>query len=783
MSDMNEEEIIKFKGYWSYTLFPKSPKVLGQGDDTFGITKWAVADVEKGNPITDSNDCVCIKGEFVEPIKSVKPYIIMAKRKDDDRYGVQYELIYIQEQIDLTTFKAQKAFLSTFLTPNQVEEAYKVFDNPIEVIKSGDKKELTKIHGVGNYIANCIIERYEKVKDYSKVYEELMSYGLTPTFMQKLISVYKSPNLVIKMVKENPYRLSYDMDGVGFKTADNVALKGGLDPKSVERIKAFVVYYLENKAYEEGDSYVTAGELLLGIYDYFGGKEEIMEEYTDEDGNVTGNNISEAMKSLIADEIIIIEDGENKSRRRVCLTKIRKLEEEISKNLLRLINAPNYFDYENWKSNIEKLEEKQGFKFAKEQMDGIELGLKSQVCLISGLAGSGKSSLVSGILAGLNKYSFAQCALSGKAAARLQEVTGQEGSTIHRLLMNNTDMESGTCELPYDIIILDEISLVGGEIFLQLIKAIPSGCKLIMLGDLGQLESIGALNLAADLFESEIIPTVELKEIHRQAAMSGIITTAHSVRHQEQLYEAPRYQGVDTLGELQDMILDMNADRTEIKAKVLRWFVKYYHSDLVNEDIMKIQVIAPVKERGDACVYNLNLEIQSYYNPVNLDNGERLLRMGSKEKPYYIHQKDKVMCVKNNYHVTDEEGYTCQIFNGWTGIVKSMLEDGMMIYFPLAKTTIFLPYKEAHSHLVLGYASTVHKMQGSDYPVIIGALDYTTPPKMLTNSLLYTLMTRAKKLCVVVAETAAFNQSIATNFVSTKRTFLKEFLSDMNKIH
>ncbi len=725
-------------------------------------------------------DCVCIKGEFTEPIKSNTPYVIMARRKDDERYGVQYELVYIQEQIDLTTFKNQRAFLSTFLTSLQIDEAYKVFENPLEIIKNGDVESLRKIHGVGPVIATKIIERYEKVKDYSKVYEELMEYGLTPVFLQKLISVYKSPNLIIKMVKENPYRLSYDMEGVGFKTADNIALKGGLNPKSVERIKAFVVFYLENKAYEEGDSYVTAGELLLGIYDYFGGKEEIMDEYTDDDGNVTGNNIAAAMKSLVEEEIIAIEDGENKSRRRVCLTKIKKLEHEISENLLRLINAPNHFEYSNWKQKIEKLEEKQGFKFAQEQLDGIELGLKSQVCLISGLAGSGKSSLVSGILAGLSQYSFAQCALSGKAAARLQEVTGQEGSTIHRLLLNHTDISSGKCELPYDIIILDEISLVGGEIFLQLIKAIPSGCKLIMLGDLGQLESIGALNLAADLFDSEVIPTVELKEIHRQAAMSGIITTAHSVRHQEQLYDYPKYQGVDTLGELQDMILDMNSDRSEIKSKVVRWFTKFFHEDLVNEDIMKIQVIAPVKERGDACVYNLNLEIQNYYNPVDFNSNERLLKMGSKEKPYYIHRKDKIMCVKNNYKVTDEEGYTCPIFNGWTGIVKEMLDDGMLIYFPLAKTTVYLPYKHARSEIVLGYASTVHKMQGSDYPVIIGAIDFTTPPKMLTNSLLYTLITRAKKMCVIVAETSAFNHSIDTNFVSTKRTFLQEFLAKMS---
>lgn len=606
-----------------------------------------------------------------------------------------------------------------------------------------------------------------------------MDYGLTPNFLNKLIQTYKSPNMAIDVVKKDPYKLYYDMDGVGFRTADNIALKSGFDPKSVERVKAYIVYFLEDKAYEQGDSYVTAGELLINIYDYFGGKDEISVDETDEEGNIIGNNIANAIQELIHDDIIFLEDNEgSKSRRRVGLVKIKKLEETIAYHLKRLLNAPNHFNYDDWEDKVHKLEQKQGFDFAKEQLDGIELGLKSQVCLISGLAGSGKSSLVSGILASLPQCNFAQCALSGKAAARLQEVTGQEGSTIHRLLFQNTDINSSDGPiLPYDIIILDEISLVGGEIFLDLIKAIPSGSKLIMLGDLGQLESIGALNLAADLFNSEVIPTVELKEIHRQAAMSGIITTAHDVRNQQQIFETSDYEGEVTLGELQDMTLDMHRGRDGIRENITKWFIKYFDNPLVQKDIMKIQIIAPVKERGDACVHNLNLDIQEYYNPVNLeDNTDYKMKMGSKDFTYYIHKNDKVMCIKNNYSTTTTNGYNCPIFNGWTGIVKEMNEDYLIVYFPLAKADVILPVKIARGHLILGYASTVHKMQGSDYPVIVGAIDYTTPPKMLTNSLLYTLITRAKKMCVIVAETRAFNQAISTNFVSTKRTFLQEFL-------
>ena len=182
---------------------------------------------------------------------------------------------------------------------------------------------------------------------------------------------------------------------------------------------------------------------------------------------------------------------------------------------------------------VRQQEHKQGYQFTDEQIAGIKTGLDNQVCFITGGAGVGKSSLVSGILESLKDYTFAQTALAGKASARLQEVTGEEGFTIHRLLGFNPSLGFTFNEdnpLEYDIIILDEISLVGGEIFLSLLKAIPNGSKLIILGDMGQLESIGCMNLAFDLYKSKSIVTIELTKVHRQAQKSGIITTSQQIR-------------------------------------------------------------------------------------------------------------------------------------------------------------------------------------------------------------------------------------------------------------
>ena len=797
----DSEELVKVKAYFEYCLYPRAPIVLGQDDNTFGIVRWVVLDEISGHCITDKEHVATFQGEYIEPIEYNTPYTLLGKKTIHPQYGVQYRLLYINKETDLGKLRNQKAFLKTFLTDGQIEELYKVYKNPLKIIEDHDIEGLKKVHGVGDYIANCIINRFEDNKDWSNVYVELDNYGLTPNFIGRLIKRYRSPSMVIKVVKETPYRLCYEMDGVGFKTADNIALKGGLSPKSVDRIKAYIVHFLED-ACDEGHSYMQADELLIGIYDYFEGKENIFEEidvedkieHTEEleDGTVNKteeivvrhtNNISEAIKRLQEENILVMEEAESKAHRRVYLKKIYNLEKDIARHLQRLLKSENNFNYVGWEQRVKQLEAEQGFAFDETQLDGIKLGLEKQVCFITGSAGTGKSSLVSGILAGLNvksgRYSFAQTALSGRAAARLSEVTGEEGMTIHRLLeyspAANGFMRDSKNPLDYDIVILDELSLVGGELFLRLIQAIPDGSKLIMLGDLGQLEAIGLLNLASDFYHDEKIPTVELTKIHRQAAKSGIITSSMDIRHQVQLFE-DGYTGEEVLGELQDMILDIDDTKDNTKQKAIGWFQKYYEGEIVNRNIMDIQVIAPVKERGDACVYNLNTAIQTIVNPVKPNVFG--LKVGSKEKPYIVHKNDKVMCVKNNYRIKTIHEQTCPIFNGWMGIVKEVSQQGMVINFPLADDLVFIPRDELGGLITLGYASTVHKMQGDQAKVIIGVVDYSTPPKMLTHELLYTLVTRAKQRCVLIGQNKAISQAINTDFVSTKRTFLPELLHE-----
>ena len=766
--------IIKFEGNLNRILFPKYPEVLGKDND-FGIVSWNPVNVLEGEPIIDSWGSLIVKGIYSEELDYHKDYTIIAKEIYDEQRGTQYELMFIGESLDLSKVKNQRGFLKSFLTDGQVDEMFKVLSNPLEAIENHDIAALKRVKGVGDYIANCIIERFEKNKDDCEVYIELDNFGLTPIFIQKLIQRYKNPHKVIEIVKQNPYQLSFDVDGIGFKTADDIAIKGGIQRKSPERIKGYINYILDNLG-QSGNSYITSGELTSYIFEEFGGRDNILDIYQDKNGCIIGNNINDAINSLKEENIIIVEDHEEKSQRRVYLKKYYDLEKEISEHLKRIANAENKFNYENWEEIVRQQEHKQGYRFTDEQIAGIKTGLDNQVCFITGGAGVGKSSLVSGILESLKDYTFAQTALAGKASARLQEVTGEEGFTIHRLLGFNPSLGFTFNEdnpLEYDIIILDEISLVGGEIFLSLLKAIPNGSKLIILGDMGQLESIGCMNLAFDLYKSKSIITIELTKVHRQAQKSGIITTSQQIRKGQPVLEK-KYTGIKTFGELQDMHFDIEDSCNTTRERTIKWFKEKYESDLV-KNIMDIQILSPCKERGDASVFNLNQDVQEYVNPHDNGKNEIKVKLG-KDKSYYLREGDKVMCIKNNYRIQGRK--KTGVFNGWCGILKTI--DNVLgfheVYIPMIDDTMIFSTSDLTSGVVLGYASTVHKYQGSSAKVIIGVFDNTTPPSMRTRELLYTLWTRAEKECITVGQNSAIYNAARNSGVTDKNTFLVELL-------
>ena len=266
-----EEKYIKFKGYHRFTLYPKYPSVLGENGANYGVTKWHISEMIEGEL---HSDClwgdITVTGNFYFPLDSDVEYTVLAKENEHPTYGLQYVVLYVFEDIDFTKMDNQIAFLREFLSDLQIQELYNVYENPLSVIAEHDIEKLVLVKIIGYKYAEAILRRFDEKKDLAPVFIALDGLGLTNNFISKLMHTYKSASMVVTKVKNRPYDLIFDIDGVGFKTADSIALKGEIEPKSPERIKGFIYYLLNTKA-QEGNSFLYASELTEEIFTEFGG--------------------------------------------------------------------------------------------------------------------------------------------------------------------------------------------------------------------------------------------------------------------------------------------------------------------------------------------------------------------------------------------------------------------------------------------------------------------------------------------------------------------------------
>jgi exodeoxyribonuclease V alpha subunit len=375
---------------------------------------------------------------------------------------------------------------------------------------------------------------------------------------------------------------------------------------------------------------------------------------------------------------------------------------------------------------------------------------------------------------------MAQTSLSGKAASRMQEVTGMEGYTIHRLL--SIDAETGMFvynennKLSIDLLIIDEISMLGGILFYQLLKAIPDNCKLVMVGDMNQLEAIGKLNVLKDMIQSKVLNHINLTQIHRQALKSAIVTESAKVRNHEQL-TSESWTGMETRGELQDFVIHCYKDKDISRPTVLHHF-KQEFTRLGSSD--HIQILTARRDGGDISAMELNNAIQEIANPPHRSKTEVEIRL-SKDFYYTLRLYDKIMIYKNNYKTYNLEGKTTPVFNGWVGKITEIdLENQMIsVYFDIINDTVIFE-KKNWNKILLGYASTVHKFQGSQEEVIILAFDFSGF-LLLTKELIYTGITRASDKLILVAETSALKYAISHSNITTKQTFLCTALKELQK--
>ena len=687
-------------------------------------------------------------------------YRIIGILQPNERYGgMQYNVVYSQEVYVFDTYNKQVAFLNCILTQKQLNNLIKAYpQNPIKPLEDRDLNALTKVSGIGERTAYKLITRFESCRDKGKAYVELATYGITATMINKLVEHYESPDIAVAKIKENPYLLIEDVTGIGFSKADEIALKGGLDKFDWKRCKAYIIHYFRERA-SEGHSFVLYDELVDAV-------EQELE-------GMPYESIQEAMRNLEKEGKIWFKDtGEDIL---VALKYYYTLESNVAKHLKRLMEAPSNLDIneEEAMRRIGEQEAKQGWKFTEQQLEGIFTAMNNNVTIIRGYGGTGKSSCVTGLLACADEdYRFKQCALSGKASVNLTDITGQEGYTIHRLL--EVDPITGKFNhneyfpLLTDLVILDEGSMVDVALFESLIQAIPTGAKLIILGDTNQLESIGVGNILLDMIDSGEVPVVTFDRVHRQGAKSAIIGESIKIA-QGQKPVGYGWQGTNVLGELKDLkYIGFTCDR-DSKKPTIDLIMKEFKT-LYNEckDISQIAVIVPTRERGTGCL-PINILIQDYVLPP-LEKRGFYCNCGG----YDIYKGDKVINLKNARPRPNQAIVSAPIYNGNMGEVIEVGFDYLKVdFYNIGEVYI---YKSHLENIALGYAITVHKSQGSTIPYTISAIDFSHF-SMLTRQLVYTTMTRAKKKCVMIFETNALIKAINTNKITQKDTFLYYFLT------
>ncbi|WP_099190242.1 SF1B family DNA helicase RecD2 [Tepidibacter mesophilus] len=625
--------------------------------------------------------------------------------------------------------------------------------NTLDIIQMNPEK-LTKVDGIGQKKAETIGKSFQDNRELRNLIISLSKYGITPNYCLKIYKKYK--NKSIQIVETNPYKLAEDIRGIGFKLADNIATKMGIDPYSKDRISQGIIYTL-TQSLSEGHTYLPKSNLLRDASKLL----EIENEY-----------IKDIIFKLALDQKIQIEKGPIEDN--IYLIPYYISENGVCKKLIEL----SQYEFDDLKLDIDKeissIEKEDDITLAKNQKEAVTQALQKGVLVVTGGPGTGKTTTINTIIKIFEnlKMNIYLAAPTGRAAKRMSETTGKEAKTIHRLLemgYSSEDeelvfMKGEDDQLDADVVIIDEVSMVDILLMYNLLKAIKAGTRVILVGDSDQLPSVGAGNVLKDITDSNIIKVVKLDEIFRQAKESMIVVNAHKINKGEKLelnakgkdfYFIPRYEKEDILKEIVNL--------------AYKRLPEYYKID----NLKDIQILSPMR-KGDTGVFNLNLSLQNVLNP----NDKCKLEEKFQKRTFRV--GDKVMQIKNNYtkkwknedETKDGEG----VYNGDIGYVYHIDKEEKTVY------VLFDEYKIAQydynelDEIDHSFCTTIHKSQGSEFPVIIMPITWA-PPMLLTRNLLYTAVTRAKKLVVLVGDVKYLEYMIKNNKIYDRYSNLNIKLS------
>ena len=681
--------------------------------------------------------------------------LIYGNWKVDSRYGRQFAAESWEETLPATVFGIEKYLGSGLIKGVGPKYAKKIVAQfgieTLEVIET-DISRLQEVDGIGKKRIQMIRDSWERQKEIKNVMLFLQDHGVSTSFAAKIYRQYGNESL--DKMKENPFQMADDIWGIGFKTADGIAQKLGFAKEAYVRLRSGIMYTLSNLA-DEGHVFAYQEQLIAKAAELLEAEE---------------SSIVMTLDQMIADKDLICETVDYKTdqaeMKAIYLPAFYYAEAGVAGKLKRLAQAPaadrlwhalvdarQQTGNESLSIDVSKIQEKVHMEYDEIQADAIRKAAVSKVMVLTGGPGTGKTTTTQGIIAAYRSFGLKilLAAPTGRAAKRMTEATGLEAKTIHRLLECKPPegyQKNEDNPLDGDVLIIDECSMIDMILMNALLKAIPEGMRLILVGDIDQLPSVGAGNVLRDIIDSGVFPVVRLTRIFRQAQSSRIIMNAHAINE-------GKFPDISN-GKNTDFFYIEKEDPEEAVQEIVR-LVKNNLPRYYKTPWNHIQVLTPM-QKGIVGAANLNLALQEALNP----QGDGLRRGG-----YLFRTGDKVMQIRNNYEK--------EIFNGDIGTVESvdLQERTLKVNFDQH----IIEYEASElDELVHAYATTIHKAQGSEYPIVVMPV-LMNHYVMLQRNLIYTGITRAKNVMVIVGTRKALSYAVRNVTVTKRNTFLKERLS------
>ncbi|GAC1393684.1 MAG: ATP-dependent RecD-like DNA helicase [Ktedonobacteraceae bacterium] len=700
--------------------------------------------------------------------------------ENDPKFGRQLHVSSYIQRLPAST-EGMTRYLSSGLIkgigPKKAKLIVDHFGEQTLAIIEQQPERLSEVKGIGTKDRDEIMKAWLEQSEIKELHLFLQTHEVSINVATRVYKQYGKES--IKVIRENPYQLAKDVQGIGFRTADEIAVKLGLPFDSVPRLATGLKYVLSQAANDDGHCFLFENDLMHRASDILKAPQEALPDAMTQlrsEGEIFIEEPSvflppakalQASAQMVAD--IVPDDMEYgfEEQKHIYFGPFWHAENgcvRILRQLMREASVLPLTTQQQWDNVFVLLKQRRNMHLTERQREAVQMSYGQKVSILTGGPGTGKSTSIRALLMLLRqrKVDVAMAAPTGRAAKRLAEATGFEAKTLHRLLEyaphDNTYQRNEANPLPYQFVIVDEFSMVDILLFYNLLKALPRDAHLLLVGDADQLPSVGPGNVLRDLLRSEAIPTVRLTELFRQAQQSKIIVNAHRINAGQMpntKIEATSdffFIAEEDPVRVQQLILDL----------VQRRLPARYHFNPMTD----IQVLAPMY-KGPVGVISLNEELQVRLNPhaiAQVEWGGNVLRVG-----------DKVMQIRNNY----DKG----VFNGDVGWIRAINRENATVKVEFVEEAgpLYVSY-EFHelAELTLAYAVTIHKSQGSEYPAIIVPL-VVQHRMLLQRNLLYTAITRAKRFCVLVGQPHALEMAVRNDRVALRNTGLAERLLAMSK--